>query len=474
MPTPLRRELSVLTRLAVPVAITQLALMAMGVVDLLMLGPVGKEDLFAAALANAWIIGCQLVLQGFLFGLDPIISQAHGAGDQGGVSLGLQRGLVLAVLAAALAGPLALWTTEILTLTRQDPLLFERAQAYATARIPGMLPFYVFVSLRAWLQGRGILLPALLTALVGNAVNAIANYGLIFGNFGLPALGVQGAGIATSCTSWAMFFALILIIRKARLERGGWTGWSRKAFDLKGLLQVMALGFPIATQLGLEIWAFQISTLSAGVLSITDGAAHTVVLNLCSVTFMVPLGIAIAASTRVGNLIGANRAQDAQRSAWTALGMGVIVMACFAALFVLAKNNLPALYRVEPEVAAMAALVLPIAAAFQIFDGTQVIGGGILRGMATPKPIAWLNFFGYYIIGLPLIWCLAFTQAQAQELVSYDPFEAYHLGMGLPGIWWGLASALLFVAGGVFLYLSRNGPAKASRDLYAEEHAQQS
>jgi len=455
MSTPYRRELSVLTRLAVPVALTQLALMAMGVVDLLMLGHVGKEALGAAALANSWIIGCQLVLQGFLFGLDPIVSQAHGAHDRSGVSIALQRGLVLAVMAALLAAPLALWTTDVLELTRQDPILFKRAQDYATARIPGMLPFYLFVALRAWLQGRGIVRPALLTALVGNVVNAIANYGLIFGNLGLPALGVRGAGIATSCTGWAMLIALYVIIRRARLGRGGWAGWSRETFEWGGLFRVIALGFPVAAQLGLEIWAFQFTTLAAGFISITALAAHTVVLNLCSVTFMVPLGVAIAASTRIGNLIGAKRAEDAQRSAWTALLMGAVIMACFAAIFVLARNFLPSLYGAEPEVAALAALVLPIAAAFQIFDGAQVIGGGILRGMANPKAIAWLNFFGYYAIGLPLTWYLAF-----------------HLGHGLPGIWWGLASALFFVAVGVCIYLYRRGPALAARDLVTSESSQ--
>ena len=450
MPSPLRRELSVLTRLAVPVALTQLVLMAMGVVDLLMLGHVGKEALAAAALANSWIIGCQLVLQGFLFGLDPLISQAHGAHDRRGVSLALQRGLILAVAAACIATPLTIWTTNVLEFTRQNPLLYERAQAYATARIPGMLPFYLFVALRAWLQGRGIVRPALLTALVGNIVNAIGNYGLIFGNFGLPALGVEGAGIATSCTGWAMLIALVVIIRRARLGRGGWAGWSREALEWSGLRRVIALGFPIATQLGLEIWAFQLSTLAAGLFSISALAAHSIVLNLCSVTFMVPLGVAIAASTRIGNLIGAGRIQDAQRSAWTALGMGAAIMAAFAALFVLARHHLPALYAAEPEVAVLAALILPIAAAFQIFDGTQVVGGGVLRGMANPKAIAWLNFFGYYAIGLPLTWYLAF-----------------HLNLGLPGIWWGLASALLFVSVGVCFYIHRRGPAHAARNLSA-------
>jgi MATE family multidrug resistance protein len=450
MPSPLRRELSVLTRLAVPVALTQLVLMAMGVVDLLMLGHLGEEALAAAALANAWITGCQLVLQGFLFGLDPIVSQAHGAHDKRGVSLALQRGLIMAVMAAVVAIPLTIWTTDVLQFTRQDPILYERAQAYATARIPGMLPFYIFVALRAWLQGRGIVRPALLTAFVGNIVNAIGNYGLIFGHFGLPALGVRGAGIATSCTAWAMLTALVIIILRARLGRGGWTGWSREALEWTGLKQIIALGFPIATQLGLEIWAFQFSTLAAGLFSVSALAAHTIVLNLCSITFMVPLGVAIAASTRIGNLIGAGRAQAAQRSAWTALAMGAALMAAFAALFILARQHLPALYGADGEVAALAILILPIAAAFQVFDGTQVVGGGVLRGMANPKPIAWLNFFGYYALGLPLTYYLAF-----------------HLNMGLPGIWWGLASALLFVSIGVCLYIHRRGPAHAARRVSA-------
>ncbi len=446
MPTPLRRELSTLIRLAVPIALTQIALMAMGVVDTLMLGHVDKEALGSAALANTWLVGCQLIFQGFLFGLDPVVSQAYGARDRRKLSLTLQRGLLLGVLAAFCSAPLLLFTADVLQVTGQEGSLLGGCQDYATARIPGLLPFYLFVVLRVWLQGRLILRPILFTALIGNVVNAIANYALIFGHFGMPELGVQGAGIATSCTQWAVLAALLVIIWRKRLARGGWSGWSREAFEWRAYLPLMALGFPIAAQLGLEIWAFQISTLAAGKLSVTALAAHSIVLNLVSLTFMLPLGIALATGTRVGNLIGAGRHQDAQRSAWTALGIGALTMTTFAALFIFGREQLPLLYGAEASVAALAATILPIAAAFQVFDGTQCIAGLILRGMAHPKPVAWFNLIGYYLLGLPLAWYLAF-----------------HLEHGLTGVWWGLAAGLLFVSVGICGYLFFRGPALAAK-----------
>ena len=420
--------------------------MAMGVVDTLMLGHVNKEALGSAALANTWLVGCQLIFQGFLFGLDPVVSQAYGARDRRKLSLTLQRGLLLGALAAICSAPLLLLTSDVLQATGQAGSLLGGCQDYAIARIPGLLPFYMFVVLRVWLQGRLILRPLLITALIGNVVNAIANYALIFGHFGMPELGVRGAGVATSCTQWAVLIALLLIIWRKRLHRGAWSGWSREVLQWRPYLPLMTLGFPIAAQLGLEIWAFQISTLAAGKLSVTALASHSIVLNLVSLTFMLPLGIALATGTRVGNLIGAGRHKDAQRSAWTALGIGAFTMTFFAALFILGRWQLPALYGAEPSVAALAATILPIAAAFQVFDGTQCIAGLILRGMAHPKPVAWFNLFGYYVLGLPLAWYLAF-----------------HLDHGLTGIWWGLAVGLLFVSVSLCTYVFFRGPTLAAQ-----------
>jgi MATE family multidrug resistance protein len=171
-----------------------------------------------------------------------------------------------------------------------------------------------------------------------------------------------------------------------------------------------------------------------------------VVLNLASLSFMVPLGLSIATVTRVGNLIGAGNPQAAQRAAWVALGLGALTMSAFSLSFVLGRHWLPTWSTAQPDVIALAAVTLPIAAAFQLFDGVQVVGGGVLRGMGRTRPAAVFNLVGYYALAMPFGWWLAFER-----------------GMGLPGVWWGLASGLASVAVLLVLWISRRGPSTASR-----------
>jgi MATE family multidrug resistance protein len=231
-----------------------------------------------------------------------------------------------------------------------------------------------------------------------------------------------------------------------RLQRGAWVGWSALAFERRGLLEIVRFGAPVAVQLALEMWAFQVATLMAGLLGELGLAAHTVVLNLASLSFMVPLGLSIATVTRVGNLIGAGNPQAAQRAAWVALGLGALTMSAFSLSFVLGRHWLPTWYTAQPDVIALAAVTLPIAAAFQLFDGVQVVGGGVLRGMGRTRPAAVFNLVGYYALAMPFGWWLAFER-----------------GMGLPGVWWGLASGLASVAVLLVLWISRRGPSTASR-----------
>jgi len=191
-----------------------------------------------------------------------------------------------------------------------------------------------------------------------------------------------------------------------------------------------------------EMWAFQIVSLWSGLLGEIELAAHSFVLNLASLSFMVPLGVSLAAVTRVGNLIGAGKPQDAQRAAWVALAMGTAVMAISAIGFVLGRDLLPGLYTDDLEVARLAAAVLPVAAAFQLVDGTQVVGSGILRGMGKTRPAAFMHLFGFYGLALPLGWWLTFRE-----------------GRGLAGLWWGLALGLAAVAVLMVAWIARRGPA---------------
>jgi len=298
--------------------------------------------------------------------------------------------------------------------------------------------------LRSYLQGRSIVAPAMWVTLIANVFNALLNWVLIFGELGAPALGLRGAGIATGVTRSLMLVALAWWIWRAGLQRGAWTPWSRAALAPAGLLEIARFGAPVGVQLGLEMWAFQIATLFAGWLGEASLAAHTIVINLASLSFMVPLGVAMAAVTRVGNLIGAGDRAGAQRAAWVALGVGAGVMTVSAIVFVALRDELPGVYNSDPLVLALAAALLPIAGAFQIFDGIQVVGGGILRGMGRTRPAAVFNLVAYFVLGLPVAYWLAFER-----------------GMGVAGIWWGLTLGLMAVAVLLVAWIGVRGPLRA-------------
>ncbi len=437
-------EFKRLTRLATPVVITQVTTMLMGVVDILMVGHVGVDALGGVSLGRLWLFGTALFAMGILFGLDPLFSQAHGRRDGRSLGITLQRGMILALV---LTLPLALawsFTGNILVLLRQKPDLAALAQSYALVQIPSIPALLCFAVLRGYLQGRAIMRPAMWTAIGANLVNVLFNWALIYGHLGMPALGVQGAGIATTLTRVFMLLTLGFLILRLKLHHGAWVPWSRQAFRFAGLREIAYYGLPVGLQLGLEIWAFEIATLMAGRLTKVDLAAHTIALNLASFSFMVPLGVGLAAVTRVGNLIGERRQARAQTAAWVALAMGAGAMSVSAVLFVIFRHVLPRIYTTELPVIAVTASILPIAAAFQIFDGTQVVGSGILRGMGRTRPAAAFNLIGYYLLALPLAYWLTFVR-----------------GWGLPGIWWGLSLGLASVAAMLVAWVAYRGPKHA-------------
>lgn len=442
MATPLRREIRRLAQLAAPVVLTQVATMMLGVVDTLMVGHVGVEALGAVALGHLWTFGTLVFAMGLLFGIDPIVSQAHGARQRARMGHALQRGIVLALLISVPCGVLWLYSGPALRLLGQDPALADGAAAYTRVQVWSVPFFLVYTVLRQYLQGRGIMRPALLTAVAANLFNVGANWVLIFGELGVPAMGSTGAGVATALTRLFLLVSLLAVVWRAQLLRGGWVPWDRSALRPSGLAELAHFGLPVGVQMGLEVWAFQLCTLLAGLLGATALAAHTIVLNLASLSFMVPLGISFASVTRVGNRLGAGDPEGAQRAAWVAFGMGAAAMGSSALLFVLLRHQLPLLYTSEREVVALAATILPIAACFQLVDGVQAVGAGILRGMGNTRPAAAINVVGFYLLALPLAWWLAFRR-----------------GHGLSGIWWGIALGLAVVAVLLLLWVWRRGPA---------------
>jgi len=440
-----RREVRTLLALALPVMAAQFGSMLLGVVDTLMLGRVGVEALAAAAIANALIFGLLLFGQGLVHGIDPLITQFHGAGKAAGVALAYQRGVVVALLISLPICGLLLASEVFLGWMGQEPRLAAEAYRYTLVQIPSIPIYFVFIALRQYLQGRGIVRPAMWVILGVNLFNAAANWALIFGKLGFPALGLYGAGIATGLSRFATLLGLGFFVWAFDLHRGAWLPWSRKVLEPAALRRIAAFGIPVAIQMALEVWAFSAGTLLAGRIGATALAAHTIVLNMAALAFMLPLGISQAAVTRVGNLLGRRDPRGAHRAAWIAVGMGAGVMSISAGAFVLLRHFLPALYTSAPEVVALAASVLPIAAVFQVFDGTQVAGCGVLRGMGRTRPAAWFNFVGYWVLGLPFAAWLGLS-----------------MGWGLAGIWWGLALGLAAVAISIVVWLRYRGPEQAA------------
>ena len=271
-----------------------------------MVGRVSPSDLAAVALGNLYFFAVSVFGMGVLFALDPLISQAFGADEHDEIQLGIQRGLILAA-ALALTASLALSVARpVLTVLRQPEEVIPLASGYAVALIPGMVPFYAFVVFRQSLQAVGKVAPIVITIVAANLVNALANWFLIFGNGGAPALGVVGSGWATSVSRWFMALAVLGL---------GWgtmgrylRQFRREVLKAAPYVPLVRVGAPIGGHFVLEFGAFGAIGVVMGWLGTVAMAGHQVAINLASLTFMVPVGLAQAAAVLVGQSIGSGQA----------------------------------------------------------------------------------------------------------------------------------------------------------------------
>jgi MATE family multidrug resistance protein len=440
--TPVRRELGVLSRLAWPLIATQVSFMLTGVVDALLLGRLSVHALDAASLGNQWGWSVMSLAMGMVMGIDPLVSQAHGEGDGARTGLALQRGLVVALCLSVPMVAAFLVTEPVLRLLGQDAELARMAGRYNSIRALGV-PFILgFTALRSWLAGRNVVAPAMWIALAMNVVNGVLGWALIFGRLGLPRLELVGAAWVANLVTIAQPLLLVAVVRAAELHQGAWRRWDRRSFEPVGLWQVAKLGSGVGLQMALEGSAWSLAAILAGWLGASALAGHIIVLNMIALWFMVPVGISIAASVRVGNLIGAQDLDGARRAGGLALALGAGVMLISGAVFALFRNQLPYLFTADVAVVELAAAILPIAAAFQIFDGTQVVAGGVLRGAGRTRAPALVNLVGYYALALPLA---AWFGAESRG--------------GLTGIWGCLLVGLVFVSSVLLAWIGRTARA---------------
>ncbi|MDH5588723.1 MAG: MATE family efflux transporter [Gemmatimonadota bacterium] len=423
---PTRGDIGTLIRLAFPVAVIQVGMMAMGAVDTIMVGRVSATDLAAVALGVIYFFGVAVFGMGVLFALDPVISQAVGGDDRVGVARGVQRGLLLAVALTVVASLALLPTGSVLRFMRQPEEVVPVAAGYAVAMIAGVFPFYGFNVFRQSLQAMSTVGPILVTVILANLFNAFCNWVLVFGNLGFPAMGAVGSGWATSLSRW--FMMLMLLGLAWPLLRPTLWPLRREAAAMGPLVRFLRLGAPIGVHQWLEFGVFGAAGLFMGWLGTVAVAGHQIALNLAALTFMVPVGIAQAASVLVGQAVGREDPPAARRAAGAGHVVGLGFMTCTALMFLTVPEGLARLYTSDTAVMAMAATLIPVAGIFQVFDGLQVVASGTLRGVGDTRVPMLVSLVGFWVVGLPLGFWLAFGRE-----------------MGPVGLWWGLAAGLAVV-----------------------------
>jgi MATE family multidrug resistance protein len=399
----------------------------MGAVDAVMVGHVSATDLAAVALGNVYFFMTVSFGLGTLFALDPVVSQAFGAGDRAGIARAVQRGLVLALGLAVLSSLLLIPGRPLLTALRQPLDVVPLAADYALVSIPGVLPFYVFVAFRQSLQSMGKVAPIVVAIVLANLANVFFNWVLIFGNLGAPAMGAVGSGWATTLSRWFMVIALLgiawpLLAPYLRPLR-------RDAIRLGPLWRMFRLGAPIGVQVLLEFGVFGVIAVLMGSLGTVSMASHQVAINLASLTFMAAVGVTQAATVLVGQAVGAGDAASARRSAGAGLVVVSVLMTVTGVTFLTLPGVLARIYTPDAAVVALATTLIPVAGIFQIFDGLQAVASGVLRGVGDTFAPMISNLIGFWLIGLPVSLYFGFAR-----------------GLGPIGLWWGMAVGLGAVA----------------------------
>lgn len=431
MSSPYSVHLRKTLRLAVPASLAQLGMMLMGVVDTAMVGRLGAAPLAAVALGSSLYFAFAVAAMGLLSALDPMVSQAYGAGDRRECGAVLQVGVRLAIW---LALPLALCTIGVSALL--GPLGVSSAVAQGAAGYMRVLAFgapllLVFWVERAFLQGLGRTRPALVAAVVANIANIALNWVLIYGNLGFPALGELGCAISTVVCRSSMALVLMWLIygRSAGLDefsvrrmQSGAAAWRP---DWSRLRKIWRVGAPISGHMVSEVGMFSAVALMMGWLGPNEMAAHQIALQLAACTFMLTMGLGIAGGIRVGHASGAGERSEASRAAWVAVYGAALMMFGAAVMFVLIPERLASLFTSDPVVRDGAAALLRIAAWFQLADGVQGVAAGCLRGAGDTAYPMRVHVVTSFVVGLPLAIFLAFG-----------------MGLGAAGLWWGLTAGL--------------------------------
>jgi MATE family multidrug resistance protein len=417
-------------KLAWPIILGQLSHIFLGVIDSVMVGQLGADELAAVSVSVGLFSILMVFGIGISFAISPLTAIARGAKDVMQTEKILKNGVINGLLVGIVLVLLMFFGADLLSFMQQTPRVTELSIPYLRILALSMLPIMIFQSFRQFSEGLEIMYPALILGLLMLPLNAFGNWLLISGNWGFPALGLEGAAWATTLTRLIVAIALAAyVLKNKRFAAFRQIRW-RNAIDKQVQRRLLSLGIPGGAQLIFETSAFAFAAVMVGWLGSKPLAAHQIAINLASISFMVAIGLSSAGAIRIGHAKGQQNKQLIRKIGQSTLLLAAGFMALCGLFFIIARFHLAALYISDQEVINQAALLLLVAAAFQIADGIQAVGVGLLRGLEDVKRPTLYVMIAYWVLALPLGGLLAFTY-----------------NMGALGLWIALALGLATSAG---------------------------
>ncbi len=396
-------------KLAYPVMIGQLGWVMMGVVDSMMVGGLGPTPLAAASVSNGIFFLVLIIGIGVSYAVTPLTAIAVGAGKTEDCQILFKQSIIINLLLGFVLLIITYYAAGIIKYLNQPDEVVRQSISYTRILGFSIIPVMLFQTYKQFIEGLSVTRPAMVITIIANIINAAANWLLVYGNYGFPKLELNGSGWATF--SSRLFMAVVIswyVISSKKFKRFDVT-FNFKSINYYFFKKILGLGVPSAFQYFFEVGAFSFAVIMIGWLGTDQLAAHQIAISLASVTYMATLGISSAGAIRVGNAVGKQDINEVRTAGFTAIMLGALIMAACGVMFILFRNFLPSLYIHNNEVISIAATLLIIAATFEIFDGMQAVGIGILRGLTDVKGPTLITFVSYWIIALPVGYLLGFV-----------------------------------------------------------------
>lgn len=421
-------------RLAYPVVISQLGHVLVAFSDTIIIGHTGDVPLAAVALGSSLFSIFMVIGIGMSYGLTPLIAQEHGRKNLAQCGFLLRHSLVINGILGLLLSTVMIIGSNYLHLLGQEEDVRILARPFFQLLGVSFFPLMIFLTFKQFAEGLGFTRQAMNISIIGNVLNIIVGITLVYGLFGAPKLGVIGVGIGTLTDRVLMAIAMGWYVLSSPRFKEYLVHFRQRFLSAMAIKQILGIGTPVALQHVFEVSAFSSAIVMAGWIGAREQAAHQIAINLASITYMMATGISSAAGIKSGNHFGAKQWRELRSSAIASYHMVLVMMGITALIFMLGCRLLPLMYINDPAVIDIAANLLIIAAFFQLFDGTQVVGLGILRGLGDVRIPTVITLLAYWVLGLPVGYLLGI-----------------YLEFGVQGIWWGLATGLLVASLLLFL-----------------------